>query len=118
MPPPSPTGYPGCPSGPDAVGPGDGPMPIDSYTNTLGAYVSVNAENICYYQEWKLKCNGETAYHILGVDGTTVCIYESKQAGGITISTSNNTLSTDNTCGWDGYIVGTFYPTYKLLLII
>ena len=123
MPPPPGPGGPGCPPppGPGPGGPGGPPPPpgpgsgsssttIDSYTNKLGAYTSVNADKICYYQEWKLKCNGETAYHILGIDGTTVCIYESEQAGGVTVTTSSDTLSTDYTCGWDGYIVGTFTP--------
>jgi len=113
MPPPPSGGGPGCPPGPGGPGgPGPGSLSktIDSYTNNLGAYTSVNASKICYYQEWKLKCNGEKAYHILGTDGTTVCIYESEQAGGVTITTSNDTLSTDYTCGWDGYIVGTFTP--------
>jgi len=87
-------------------------------TNDFGAYVKVNSSNIEWYKEFDIPKSGLHAYHIKGRDGSSTCITEKKQSGGIIFNTACKSLVTSSTCGWTGYVIGRFYPGNNLLILL
>ena len=84
---------------------------VNGFTKNILDYIDVNSKYISWYQEYSVEGTGIHTYHIQAVDGTNACVTEGNHGSKLVLDFTDKTLNYDDICKWNGYILGTFYPT-------
>ena len=86
-------------------------------TNETGSTVNIDLANIVSYKQYWLTISKRYAYQITPTEGTTMCLTDDTQDGGIDLHNTGPVVF-NSTCGWAGYELGTFTPYHYNQMII